>query len=802
YLGAQNRLVTRFGTIMADTVRPEEIRVAGQNPPIADGAIQDTVYLHSGELQAGAVDFGAGGRAGFDVIFDRTYRSRTLGGTILGQGWDSSNLRRLRPLPNGDVELRDGSGETWLFTAREDGQGYDSPKGYFLKLFRAERGWVLLDQRWRAVGFDELGRLMYESDEFASEAAIGAGTNKGNVIRYLYDAGGRLAQIVDPVERATQMTYWGDSEAGQTGAYPGLLKEAKDWRNRSALFEYDSLGRLTNVSAPEMAAGTGVPSEFNFTGANRPRTEYTYQSVSQPPEAAGPTQAFNDYVEFIGNLETIKDPDQAAGGTARVTVTFGNGGYERDRLTEQEWATGESATVSHSGPTDVSTVDAYGQRRSYTLTDRSLHDKRAHIAEERAESVAVIEASSLPGSASVSMSHSSQTLTTSFTYNDEGLYETIEQPSGLRVVNTWAYAKNASSEGDRSASVAPGMVLERSTSTGPQMSTLETDVQYDQQNDNAKATPVKVGRGTKYRSAESPSGQKLRIEEEEDGFSTETEFNDAGLPIAARKKDASDSIRQETITDYFDAAATPLLARSRPSETSTSTDDIRQSFEYFPLDNGGEKVIATDDVRDTKTETHYDAYGRKTVEIITGSDQTLANETFGYDAAGRLAYHSRTQSGVGNVITRSKYDAMGRLIETSTTGAAVNGSLTTLTQKTEYDYPGRTVTEYDPSPDGTGSARTVKELDGFGRPRRTERVGSGGESIVTITGFDSGGAPSYASDGVRIAEMKLNDGLGRTVASVRSDGVRTETVWTDWSEPLEIIHRDANGDVIGHVKNT
>src|SRR6266446_3326209 len=51
----------------------------------------------------------------YPVVVDRTYRSRTLGSSPMGIGWDSSLFTRLRELPSGDVELRDGSGELWLF---------------------------------------------------------------------------------------------------------------------------------------------------------------------------------------------------------------------------------------------------------------------------------------------------------------------------------------------------------------------------------------------------------------------------------------------------------------------------------------------------------------------------------------------------------------------------------------------------------------------------------------------------------------------------------------------------------------
>jgi len=803
YLGQENRLVTRFPTIMADTVRATEVRVAGQNPPVADGAVQDTVYLHSGEVQTGTLDLNAGGRNGFDVLFDRTYRSRTLGGTVLGQGWESSNFRRLRALPNGDVELRDSSGEIWLFTVNQDGT-YESPKGFFMKLLRIDRGWMMLDQQWRAVSFDDIGRLMFETDEFADDIAIAAGTNKGNVIRYLYDHTGRLTQIVDPVERPSNLTYWEDGEASEPGAYPGLLKEVKDWRERTALYEYDNRGRLVTVKGAEVKAGDDVPGEFDFTGFNRPRTDYGYQSVALPSAGATPSQDFSNYVEFVGNLETIKEPEQnASGGATRVSMDYDDVGFERDRMTSQRWATGENVSFSYS-LTGASSTDAYGQPRSYTLTSIDDHDKRVHIAEGRVSGVAMIETSSVAGAVDVGMSHSSGDLSMTFTYNDEGLHDSIEYANGLRVVNTWRYAKDPSSNGNRNPSIAPGMVLEHAVTTGPGLpAPVDTDIKYDQSGTTALATQTAVGRGSggdiEYRDDQSPSRDRDTVTEQEVGFTTETEYNDFGLPTAYRKKDGS-SVVQETKTEYYAADTTPLLARSRTKKIE-SGDDVSQSIVYDDLSNGGERIRITDEKRGIATETHLDAHGRKTHILVTdGNGTVLTKESFGYDAAGRLGYFSRQQTGVGTVVTRIGYDAMGRETSRSTTGAAVGGSLTTVTQTTSHDYPGRTITETGPGAGGGGPVTTTT-LDGLGRPMVVEQNGGNGEIVRTISGFDRSGSSSYESDGVRNATLVVNDARGRQIDAVTADGIRTTTTWGPWDEPTDIVERDSNGTVIAETKN-
>jgi hypothetical protein len=47
YLGENGRLTARFTTIRARKVRPTDVLVAAHNPPVADGMLQETHYLHS-----------------------------------------------------------------------------------------------------------------------------------------------------------------------------------------------------------------------------------------------------------------------------------------------------------------------------------------------------------------------------------------------------------------------------------------------------------------------------------------------------------------------------------------------------------------------------------------------------------------------------------------------------------------------------------------------------------------------------------------------------------------------------------
>src|SRR5439155_15009147 len=107
----------------------------------------------------------------------------------------------------------------------------------------------------------------------------------------------------------------------------GLLKQIVDWRDRKIDYAYDgSAGTLTKVKLPDVANSAG----------GRPTVQYGYVP------AGG---SYNDMLELRSDLASIADPQQAAGGGGpRVQFTYETGGgFTRDHVLTQSWATGESA---------------------------------------------------------------------------------------------------------------------------------------------------------------------------------------------------------------------------------------------------------------------------------------------------------------------------------------------------------------------------------------------------------------------------------------------------------------------------
>ncbi|MGZ4779020.1 MAG: DUF6531 domain-containing protein, partial [Thermoanaerobaculia bacterium] len=742
YLGDLNRLAGRFSTIIADTVRPTDALVAGQNPPVAVGNLQQTTFLHSGEVETSNVDLDAGGRATFNVRFDRTYRSRTIGGSFFGQGWDSSMFRRLRALPNGDVEFRDGA-ELWRFRGNPSG-GYDSPKGLFLKLSRTDRGWKMIDQQWRIAEFDDLGRLLSESDEFLDLQTPGS----GNVIRYVYDDSGRLSQIIDPVQRSSTLTYWKESDAGVTGAYPGLVKEIADWRDRKTDYLYDgAAGTLLKVQLPDVTNTSG----------SRPTVAYAYT-----PAGAG----YNDSIELRSNLASITDPQEAAsGGTARVQFTYGTGGAARDRVLTQQWGTGESATFTYNSATAVDSTDTLGQARKYALTvqPKDAFSDRAHVLSMIESSVSVSSApfGQLPSSISASTpATTSSDRNWSFAYDGEGLL-TSNKLDGVR--NTTYTYNSVQPE-------APGFVPASSTTTDLSGAAppVTNAVTY-QSGANRSTFVASVSANGQSIDAPEPSRNYKDVVSANDNIAATDSFDSSGLLSKSQSTGGTDSSSAGADVTMTYAAANDAAKHKRAELTTLDAGGVKTDIAY----PSPTQSVQTD-ARGIVTTTDFDSWDRPTHIVITGPQMTM-DERLEYDATGHLIKHVRKQGSTD--ITRSyQYDVMGRPTSISDDNVAGAGTVTTAIA---YDLGGRTIVTTHP-----GGSVTTTTLDTLGRVSSRQTT-TGGSPVSDYLAYDLDGNIVFVTD-LLTATAKAFDAQGRLVGILASDGTRQTATLDAWGRPTNV----------------
>jgi RHS repeat-associated protein len=802
YLDGHDRMSLRIATVMADTVRTADVIVPAQDPPVAGGIIPETVLLHSGELVTSAVDLDAGGRSGMNLVVDRTYRSRTLGSTSLGAGWDSTLFQRLRALPNGDVEYRDGSGEIRLFQPPERGtdSAYQSPKGVFLKLVRSDDGWVMFDPQWRATRFDSLGRVSSIGDEFVDESKPGS----GNVVRFLYSADGRLARAIDPVGRMTSFEYYGSASST-----PGLLKSVRDWRSREVEFHYSSTGKLVSVELPEVSAAAGLPSRYSHGGAARPTVRYAYDAASYATA--------NDRLELGTNLVSITDPAEAdETPTARIEFSFEKEApATRDQVLlinvpcgsfTQEGCKARSATFTWN-VSSPNVVDLLGQTRVYSL--RLQPDGFRHITRIEEPDVPVLSFAEgrMPNRIGPDLTGQPTTLVTTFAdFNEHGQARAITLPSGTVSTSVFDPVQG----GAVGTRLAANTLTEGSVSGAESAAVIETTISYesDSVHPNAVNFPASTSKGGVTREATSAHRGRNEVERTDVDVREVTKFDEAGRVSSSGTFDDTGATTAFTFvtSEYFEDSDPVQIRRgtlrNRTSGSGSEQRDVR--VDYTPLAGGAFEQTVTDVNRGTKVITRYDSWDRPIdVRTIDRDGTTPTHEQMGYDATGRFAYHSRLQQPLGSVVDTYRYDPTGRLVESTSTGANVMGEAgTALVTNMYVDLGERKQTVVSPhkAADVNTAPYQVTELDGLGRPVLVSQKAAGSQqSIVQRLAYDTHGQTSYVSDTVRVAHAVAHDAFGREVESRSSDGTSTSTSWNDWSEPQIILAFGADGNAVAQT---
>jgi RHS repeat-associated protein len=756
YLAQADRLSRRFATIPGDTTRPKSVLIGPNHPPVADGLMQETVYLHSGELETGNVDLDAGGRNGWNVVFDRTYHSRTMVAGFLGLGWSSSIYRGVRALPNGTVEYRDGSGETWLFKAPSGpGQPYTAPLGSTVNLVRTSDGFQTVDEKRRVTTFDAYGRLSTETDEFGT---VGV-TAKGNTIRYLYDLSGRLKQIVDPVGRASTLTYWDDANAA--GWKAGRLKQVDDWRHRKIDYDYDDKGRLVSVTLPD----------FEKPSSLRPVIHYGYVNASS---------AYTDFVDLAPQLKTITDPK---GDGDRVTYDYGTGTL-RGRVTTETWGTGESVSFNFADAANPIVTDALKQVRLYKLTaaPADANADRVHV-REMIESdvpvasvggvpigVAKLPATATPGSVNSTPQERKYTFG-----HDQGLLKTttLEGVSSTTIGYNSDPSRPPRYDGSTTTPLAtPGSGMPVSASQPVTMSMIASE------KDGAFITSMKAN-GLEIKRPE-PFRDGLTTSAKNDEVTSNATYDVHGqLTNVVNPTGGTDTAGAgASMTIEYQPELDSDFRRSLPHKVTHGS--LTTTVDYPDKDN-----VTSLDPRGVTTQTTYDAYGRSIRVTVSGADVS-PEETSEFDANGWLHRTTRKQKDK-TITTTYEYDLVGRLKLVTTDNVAINGGLTSTSTSTSYDLNGHTIT----TSTLPGGSITTRVIDKLGRTLSSSTT-TGNSPIDTAAAYDLAGNLVFQADKF-VATAWAYDSHGRRIAELHSDGTTATFDHNAWGGTTEVVAKDAQG---------
>jgi YD repeat-containing protein len=197
-----------------------------------------TVQPFNGELQVLVTDLQVPGR-GLHFDFKRTYRSRTGQPTTMGNNWDHCYNIHIEPDGNNMV-VYDGTGRRDLYLGQTNGT-FSRPEFFNQGVF-SNNVFVLSfadTSRWEFNPFDgsvKSGKIARMLDR------------NGNIMLFSYDTQGRLATIVDPLNRTNRLAY----------NSAGLIQSLMDFSGRTVSYNYYNLAD-TNGSDGDLKSVTTLP---------------------------------------------------------------------------------------------------------------------------------------------------------------------------------------------------------------------------------------------------------------------------------------------------------------------------------------------------------------------------------------------------------------------------------------------------------------------------------------------------------------------------------------------------------------
>jgi YD repeat-containing protein len=215
--------------------------------------------LYSGEVCYSMEDLRLRGR-GLDVVWKRTYLSRTGPSTAQGHGWDFSYNVYLTAA-GADLVLHDGQGRADAYFWQGDGTWMRPELAQRLRR-NPDGSWTLEFADRAEWSFHPLdGSLV------AGRLALLADRN-GNRLAFAYDPAGRLSAITDSLDRTVTVQYGAE----------GFIESLSDFSGRTVRYQYyqngDADGMAGDLKAAISPAVTGLANGNNFPAGKTNR--YTY----------------------------------------------------------------------------------------------------------------------------------------------------------------------------------------------------------------------------------------------------------------------------------------------------------------------------------------------------------------------------------------------------------------------------------------------------------------------------------------------------------------------------------------------
>ena len=771
---------------------------------------------------------------GVDFDWTRSYTSGDATVGPLGPGWTHTYAASLAVQANGDVLARGEEGQEVYYTKQANGS-FVGAAGALAALTSVAGGYELKRKDQVVYAFDAQGRLLsskdrnnqgvtlaydgsarlqtitdadgrqttvsYNAQNLVNQVSTAGGRSlsygytsgrltsftdvRGKVWTYTYDAAGRLATIVDPLNHTQVTNVYGAD---------GRVTSQTDAMNKTTTFAWDSGTEVATITDANNKVWTddytqGVlakeidpllnetllthDGDLNETAVTSPtsqQTTMTYDAAGNLLTATAPPSLGSAQKTFVYNGQN--DPTQVTDARSKVTsytytpagnvqsVTqdgVGVGSYTYDpagRVLTFTDGNEKTTTYSYFPATGYleSSTDPLGNKTTYT------YDAAGRVLTR------------VDPKGNVTACGCASQFTWTYTYNASGQQLTETNPLGHTTTNVYDDAGRLTSSTD---------ALNRTTSfTYDNANRLLTETAPDPDGAGPLAAPVTTytydNVGNKLTETDPRGNTTTFAYDSVNRLVSETGPDpDGGGPLAAPvttsaydangnlastvepRGNAAGSNPIDFRTTYtYDAAGRQLNeTRPDPDGAGPATSPVTTNV-YDPV---GNQQSVTDGLNHSMSYS-YDAAGR----ILTVTAPDLGITTYTYDDVGNVA----TRRDARNNTTTFAYDNASRLISETSPDPDGPGPQGPAVTSYTYDPNGNRLTLTDPNGNATGTAGDGVTTYGYDRANRLTSINySDATPDVTFT-YDNAGNRLSMADGSG-TETRSYDNLDRLLSVTR-----------------------------------
>ena len=613
-------------------------------------------------------------------------------------------------------------------------------------------------------------------------------------VRTEYDAQGRMARVVDAAGNAIQITYdvansletikdqlgnpmifeydGRGNVVQQIDALGGITRRVYD-ANNNMLTKTDPLGRTTAytyddrgdvLTRTDALGNTTISTHQSFTfgttalAASRGRAAPPFTRVRTSTDALGNTTAFG--YDFYGNY--LSSTDSAGRATTVTYDRFGDPASITDangNTTQFDYADGHLLRqIDPLGNATTFTYDANGNQLTSTTT--------------------LTAADGTVRTVTTATDYDAQGRLVAVTDAEGGVTRTEYDAAGNKNVTIDVLGRRTEYRYDE-RNLLSERILPDDTPADPS-DNPRTKSEYDAAG-RETARIDELGRRTEY---EHDKLGRLVKTTNSDRTLTQTEYDAAGQvtvlvdELGNRTELEYDANGQETVRR--DALGNATFSTYDAAGRSVSVTDALGHTTAFVHDAVG-RLIETHKADGTKSQTTFDASGR----VIARTDALGETTRYEHDAVG----HVTAIIDALEHATTFTYDEDGHQLTLATTVTTADGTVHTLTSRTDYDGLGRVVAITDAE-----GGVTRMEYDAAGNwtatndplGRRTEYRFDDRDRLIETVFADA--TPADPSDNPR-TRIEYDD-AGQETARIDELGRRTEYEYDGLSRLVKTIYAD------------